>query len=308
MDLARYSQFAEQVSPADSLRDGYGEVTSRDEALEAALAAYAAEQQRHLDLPLVHPDRKPLRFDWPGALRHFRVLGGDKELTYEAFRVFDALPWLGMADAACAFLATDRGQAIFADEPYLPDLLDDHVALRRLPKGSLGQDYCDHMESDGLTAAGLVAEFRAAREGCVRLDDKVEWYADRLRDSHDLLHVLTEFDRDVLGEQCVLAFVFHQRPSVGHLFVGYAGAMLTRLHSDWRVPVLRAVFEARQIGKLCPPIIELPIRELLAMPTKAVRARLNLRPARYYREARRIWQTRGIDPKQVLANPITVAA
>ena len=300
MDLAQFRLFTEQLPAADTLQDGPDLAAPREEALKAALAAFEAEQHRHLNLPLAHPDRQPLRFDWPAAIRHFRILGNDKERTDEAFCVFDSLPWLGMYDAARAFLASEQGQAIYASEPYLPDILDDHAALRRLPKGSFGQDYCDVMERDGLSAAGLIADFEAARGSRVRLDDKIEWYAERLRDTHDLLHVLTCFGRDVLGEQCVLTFVYGQRPSLGHLFVGYAGAMLTRLNTGWEVPVLRAVYEARQIGKHCLPIAEQPVRELLAMPTDAVRERLGLRPARYYPEARRIWRERGIDPKLVL--------
>ena len=297
MDLAEFHRFTQQLPVTDSLRGGAGDALP-DENL---LVGFLAEQERHLQLPLVHPDRQPLRFNWLSALQHFRNLGSDKDRTEEAFYIFEALPWVGVTDAACAFLATPRGQTIYASEPFLPDILDDHAALRRLPKGSLGQEYCDHMEHDGLTAAGLVAEFDGCRGGRVRLDDKVEWYVDRLRDTHDLLHVLTGFDRDVLGEQCVLAFVFKQRPSIGHLFVGYAGAALTRFNSPWKVPILRAVLEARQIGKACPPIVELPIRELLAMPIEAARARMNLRPAIHYPEARRIWREEGIDPHLLFA-------
>ena len=303
MDLAEFRLFAEHLPVADAMQGEQDFAMPREDALKAALAAFEADQRRHLSLPLVHPDRQPLRFDWPAALKHFRILGSDKERTDEAFCVFDALPWLGMKDAACAFLATGQGQAIYASEHYLPEILDDHAGLRRLPKGSFGQDYCDVMERDGLSAAGLIADFEAARGGRVRLDDKIEWYAERLRDTHDLLHVLTGFGRDVLGEQCVLTFVFGQRPSIGHLFVGYAGAMLTRLNTAWKVPVLRAVYEARQIGRTCLPIAEQPIHKLLAMPTDAVRARLGLRPARHYPQAQRIWRERGIDPKQVLVKP-----
>ena len=53
--------------------------------------------------------------------------------------------------------------------PTCQHILDDHAALRRLPKGSLGQDYCDFMERDGLTAASLVAEFEICRGDRPRL-------------------------------------------------------------------------------------------------------------------------------------------
>ncbi|MEO6717837.1 MAG: Coq4 family protein [Novosphingobium sp.] len=300
MDLATFRSFELEVPPADAWQDSLGHAVPSDATLQTMLARFLIAQECREDIPLMHPDRRPMRMDWRRALRHFRVLESDKERTREAFHVFEALPWVGMADAACRFLANEQGKAIYASEPFLPAILDDHPTLRRLPKGSLAHAYCDHMEHEELSAAGLIAEYEEWRGDRERLDDKVEWYADRLRDTHDLLHVLSGFGRDALGEQCVLAMVFKQRPSIGHLFIGYAGAVLTRLESHWKVPVLRSVFEARQIGKACLPIAEQPINELLAMPLEAVRKRLNMRPARYYHEAHRIWREAGTDPRMVL--------
>jgi ubiquinone biosynthesis protein COQ4 len=306
MYLALFRSFEKHMPLADAPASGPDAAAPAiavpcDAALQKLLAEFVAARGRRSDMPLIHTDRVPVQINWARAVRHFRVLESDKERTREAFHVFEALPWIGMVDAACAFLATPHGQAVYASEVYLPAILDDHAALRRLPKGSLAHDYCDHMEREGLSAAGLVAEYEEWRDGRVRLDDKVEWYADRLRDTHDLLHVLSGFGRDALGEQCVLALVFKQRPSIGHLFLSYVGAGLTRLNSDWQVPVLRAVFEARKIGKDCLPIAEQPIRQLLALPLDEARARLNMRPARSYHEAHRIWREKGADPQQILA-------
>jgi ubiquinone biosynthesis protein COQ4 len=297
MDLAGFQQFAERLAPADERREGLGGIAPVD---PSQLSALLAEQERRLNLPMAHPDRPLLRRDWIRAWKHFRVLGKNIDLTFMAFRIFDALPWTTVGQAAAKFIATPQGQAIYASEPFLPDLLDDHDALLRLPRGSLGRIYCEQMQRDGMKAVGLVAEFEKARGDKPRLDDKVEWYLDRLRDTHDLLHTASGFDRDVLGEQCVLAFVFKQRPSMGHLFVGYAGAVLTRLDTPWKVPVLRAVIEARIIGMRCLPIAEQPIRELLPLPLAEARARLGIREARYYPEALRIMRDAGVDPGQVL--------
>src|SRR3546814_15727372 len=56
------------------------------------------------------------------------------------------------------FFTTPEGRRILAERPYLPALLDDHDALRRLPVGSVGRVYVDFMEREGLTAQGLVDE------------------------------------------------------------------------------------------------------------------------------------------------------
>ena len=296
MDLAEFKQFAEQLAPGDASRGGPRETVPSNDALQVLLAALAERQERHLQLPLIHPDRQPFRFDVFKAWRHFQNIKADKEQTSEAFCLFNALPWRNVDVAAKRFLDTEHGRAIYASEPFLPDLLDDHAALRRMPKGTLAHDYCDFMERDGLTAAGLVSEYEHRHSGEPRIDDKIEWYVDRLRDTHDLLHVLTVFRRDSLGEQCVLAFVFHQRPSWGHIALAYGGTMVTGHATGTYLGVLRAVREAQLIGQSCPPIAEESVRDLLATPTDAVRQRFGIRPARLYGELHRKWREAGIEP------------
>lgn len=255
----------------------------------------------HELIPLEHRDRQPKRFDLRGAWFHFREFRKDKEKTSEVFHLFNCLPWVGADEAARRFLATERGQAIYAAEPFLPDLLDDHDALRRMPKGTLAHEYADYMETEQLSAAGLVAEFEDFRGDQPRLDDRIEWYVDRLRDTHDLLHILTRFGRDTLGEQCLAAFVAKQRESVGHYVLGFGGALVIRKDVETEAPVLRAVWEARKLGHATTRISEQSILELLAMTTDEARARLNLREPHFYNECHRVWAEEGIDPQQVLA-------
>lgn len=250
----------------------------------------------HALLPMRHPERQPPRFDIPMAWKHFMKFKQDTEQTNVVFCVFDALPWLGIDREAEAFLRTEQGRALYADEPFLPDLLDDHAALRRLPKGSLAHDYCDFMEREGLKAATLVKETEAMQGGRPRHADRIQWYIDRQRDVHDLLHILTGYGRDNLGEQCVLAFVFNQRPSWGHIFIAYAGALVTRHRIRTKAPVLRAVQEAQRIGRNCPRLAEQSIRSLLALPTGQVRAQFGITRPKLYDEVHRIWREAGVSP------------
>lgn len=250
-------------------------------------------------VPLRHPDREPFRLQPAKAMRIWAEFKRDKEQTHLAFAIFNALPWTTVDAAATQFLARDEGRRIYASEPALPEILDDHAALRRLPKGALAHDYCDFMEREGLSAAGLVAEYELCREGRPRLDDRIEWYVDRLRDTHDFLHILGRYGRDALGEQCALAFVFKQRPSWGHLFIAYAGAMVVKRCTGTRAPVLRAVREAQLLGRACPPLAEQSIRDLLAMQTSDVRRQFGLKVPRLYDEVHRVWREEGLDPASV---------
>lgn len=252
-------------------------------------------------LPIVHKDRQRPKHDFLRAWHHFRIVLKDKEQTDELIEVFDSLPWRAVGEAASAFLSTERGREIYRAEPYLPDILDDHVALRKTPKGSFAHAYCDFMEREGLSAAGLVEASGDTRNGMPMLPDGVEWYGDRLRDTHDILHILSGYGRDTLGEQCVLSYLYHQRPSLGHLFVSWGGTALMKIKLKSRAPVIGAVAEARRNGKLCPRIVEQPIAQLLPLPLAEVRRRLNVPRPYLYEKVHEIWREEGIDPHAFLA-------
>lgn len=248
------------------------------------------------EMPLIDPARPVLRLQPAKALYHFKRLIEDKERTEEVFPIFAALPWRGLRKAAAVFLSSERGRAIRAREPTLPPILDDHASLRRMPKDSLAHAYCDFMEREGLTAQGLVDEFTKFATAQPLYHDQLTWYLNRLRDTHDLQHILTGFGRDALGEQCVLAFTYGQQPTPANLFLGYAGAFEISRRVPSAAPVFRAVWEGQQIGKNCPRLAELPIRDLLPLPLDEVRKYLNIRPPRYYHEAHAAWRAIGIDP------------
>ena len=159
--------------------------------------------------PLRHPTRPRSRYRPLAAVRHFRELLKDKENTAEVFRIYDALPSRQFVPRVRALTLSPHGDALRRSEPFLPPILDDHDALRKTPAGSVAHAYCDFMESEGLSAAGLVAEFEKA--GRPVYDDLVQWFGFRQRDTHDLMHVLTGYGRDALGEQLGQAVVSLER-------------------------------------------------------------------------------------------------
>jgi len=252
-------------------------------------------------LPITDPERQRPEFDFAKAWRHFRIVLKDKEQTDQIVAVADALPWRGVGEAASAFLATERGRAIFQAEPYLPDFLDDHALLRGTRPNSFAHAYCDFMERESLTAAGMVAATSARQQ----FGDGVDWYVDRLRDFHDILHIVTGYGRDLLGEQCIFAFMYNQRPSPGHLVLAWAGTLLMKAKMRSKAPVVRALMEARRNGKRCPRIVEMPIQELFAMPLTTVREMLNVPEPHWYHKAMEVWRAEGVDPHAFLAKQPT---
>jgi ubiquinone biosynthesis protein COQ4 len=244
------------------------------------------------------PTRPEPKRDVRKAIGKFRELIKDKENTALVFEIYEALPSKAFMPRARALMLSEQGDRLRAEEPFLPPILDDHAALRRLPAGSVAHAYCDFMEREGLSAAGLVAE--SEKTGRPRYDDLVQWYGFRQRDTHDLMHVLTGYGRDALGEQCVLLFTHGQQPAAGHLLLGYAGAFNMMQQVKSKAPVLRAVREAQRLGRACPPLVAMSIRELLAMDLTEARKAFGIGQPKWYKRCHEVWRAEGIDPYDLL--------
>lgn len=253
------------------------------------------------DLPVYSPARPAPRQRPIAALRHFADVARDKDDTAAVFRVFDALPWKELRGCAERFARDERLRRIRAEEPWLPAILDDHERLRQMPLGSLAHAYCDFMERENLSAQGLVDEYERFAEPGLRHDDLAEWVQDRTRDTHDLLHVLTGYGRDALGEACVLAFSYGQEPSLGNLFIAYPVGLTILTGGGWGAPVLRAIKEGQRLGRNCKHLIEESVLELLPLRVSEVRQRLGIGETVLYNRCHQIWRSRNIDPYALMA-------
>jgi len=251
------------------------------------------------------PRREKLRFRPFKAMGHFRQLIRDKEDTEQVFHIFDCLPRRSFWTDAKAFCDSAKGRALMQSEPYLPDVLDDHEALLKLPENSVAHAYVAFMRREGLSAAGLVAESEKMSVGRPVFQDQIQWYGNRLRDTHDLLHILTGYGRDALGEQCALGFTYGQDRAWGSFVIAWAGAyeLKRRVRAD--APIYGAVAQSQRHGKASQKIFEQDIRALLAEPLEDARKRLNIGDPDLYRKAHEWYRTRGIDPYDFLAAPAT---
>ncbi len=250
-------------------------------------------------LPMFHPERPRLRLRPLKAFKHFRRLIANKESTEEVFYIFEALPRPSFLREAEEFVTSARGQQLHKEERALPAMLDDHAPLRKYPAGSLGHAYCDFMEREGLTAEGLVEEYDRFQK--VRYNDMLEWFINRSRDTHDLLHVLTGYGRDPLGEACVLAFTYGQNPAPGNLFIAYlAGREIKRQTKRSGADIYAAINQARRHGKGAPKLVEHNISELLARPLSEVRVQFGIGEPTAYHACHKAFNTVGIDPHKSL--------
>ncbi len=195
---------------------------------------------------LSHPDRSISNFRPLKAFKHFRNLIADKEDTEQVFHITESLRTARAFRNAVGFLQSDAGKMLVKRNENLPDILDDHAALNKLPDGSLGRAYADFMKAEGLTANGLVEESKKFDSKMPEFDDQISWYANRMRDTHDMNHILTGYGRDPLGEQCVLAFTYSQNFSLGFYFIAYAGGWEVKKHAPSGTPVFKPLGKPRR--------------------------------------------------------------
>jgi ubiquinone biosynthesis protein COQ4 len=251
--------------------------------------------------PFLDPGRPRPKFQPLRALGHFRKLIADKEDTAQVFLMGECLPSKKFRDAAQDFCGSDEGRRLQAEEAWLPSILDDHAALLKLPEGSVAHAYVAFMRKEGLTAQGLVEESERPFKGCREYDDQFQWFNNRLRDTHDLVHVLTGYGRDALGEQCALGFSSNQYFSLTDTFLAWAGAFEIWRSVKAKAPLFKAVAQSRASGTVAARIFAEDIRALLAEPLDAARARLGIKEPSAYRAAHAAWRAQGIDPYTFLA-------
>jgi ubiquinone biosynthesis protein COQ4 len=251
------------------------------------------------DLPFCAAERPPAVFRPLKAFGHFRKLVANKEDTAQVFYMGECLPSRRFRATARTFCESELGKSLMDSQGYLPDILDDHDTLLSLPAGSVARAYVAFMRKEGLSAAGLVEA--SLLPDVESYPDKLQWLSDRLRDTHDLAHVLTGYGRDALGEQCVLGFTSGQYHDWTEWFIAWAGALelVTKVKSD--APVLGAIAEARRHGKAAAALYQQDICALLAEPLDLARKRLGIEEPTRYLQAHARYRAKGLDPYELFA-------
>jgi len=112
------------------------------------------------------------------------------------------------------------------------------------------------------------------------IDDDLTWYQRRLRDLHDIFHVLTGFGREGLGEANVLAFSWAQNGNNGSIFMAYMAGW--QIQNRVNLPAMKCVSKARKAGKRAVRLSDVPLTELLRKPLSVVRKELNISPSPLY--------------------------
>lgn len=201
--------------PLGSLRSPLGSLRE-----EGRLFLRTAKLMHRAGMPMFHPTRIA------GGLRGILE---DPNDTRHVFTLFESMIGPLEVRAVGRFLESAEGRALFAKRPPVVQALTDRARLRQMPDGSVGRAYLAFVESEGISADGLV---EASRQGAITehvTHPELAFLREYMRDTHDLWHTLTGYRGDIVGELSLLAFGFAQMGNLGVGFLVLTGLLASAL-------------------------------------------------------------------------------
>jgi len=217
------------------------------------------------------------------AWRALRRLISNPDDTAEVFVIIDALSGRSGERLYRRFRTTGVGRRVLAERRDLMVRLTDVDALRALPEGSLGRSYAAFMEREQLSAGGLAEASQWSREASPAEDEDRMRFGSRLRDSHDLWHVVTGYGRDLVGEASLLSFTFAQTRNPGIGFIVLMAWWLSRGEIAYGRRMIRDAYRRGRAAAWLPAADWEP---LLERPLADVRGELAVGAPPTYRERR----------------------
>ncbi len=167
------------------------------------------------------------------------------------------------------FFADPEGEVLYAEHRAIDSRTVDLDKLAALPEGTLGHAYAKFLRSHGITPE----IFDGAPPGIS--NPRRSYVVQRMRQTHDLWHVVTGCETDPAGEVALQAFTFSQTRSPGSAFLAVFGA-LRRVCEQRDVGVVRDVVTLYRTGRRAGRLPTFAWEDHWATPLDEVRAMLGL--------------------------------
>jgi ubiquinone biosynthesis protein COQ4 len=204
---------------------------------------------------------------WTRALGALGKVLADPERTDQVL-VFSSLANMGSTPRRIGnFFADPRGQQMYDEHRAIDSHTIDLDALAALPEGTLGHAYAHFLRSRGLTPEVFDAP------PTEHDDPRAQYVVMRIRQTHDLWHVVTGCNTEPAGEIALQAFSFAQTRAPSTLILALAGTLRgTRERRTLPREVLSLYLTGRHAAKLAT----FPWEDHWATPLAEVRGLLGL--------------------------------
>jgi ubiquinone biosynthesis protein COQ4 len=203
------------------------------------------------------------------ALRAMRDLLANPDDTALVFRIIRALSGNAFERLYQRVLADAQGAVVLNELREILPVLQDRDRLRALPNGTLGREYARFLDREGISAEGLVDASEEYEDDKIFLDERARCLSNRLRDTHDLWHVVTGYQRDLFGEHALLAFSYAQTRNPGIGFIVVMAAI--RRWREGEKNVIPLAWEGYRRGRRAAFFVAADWEGMLAMPLDDVR-------------------------------------
>jgi ubiquinone biosynthesis protein COQ4 len=214
------------------------------------------------------------------AARAARDLFANPDETQHVFEIIEALQGPSLYRLHARLGRSDQGRRLLATRPNILSQLCDREGIRALPEGTLGRAYLAFVESEGITADGLVEASRCARPDATA---ELTWVRDWIRDTHDLWHAVLGYKGDLIGEAALLAFSHRETGNLGVALIATLAWFKLGRVTDQSVGARDTVLEGRRLAKQTAWFLDVPWHEWLARPLDEVRRDLGVTgPVQYH--------------------------
>jgi ubiquinone biosynthesis protein COQ4 len=218
-------------------------------------------------------DLRRLNLDWLITLKGVVALMRDPEQTNSVFDVEDGLRHTKAAQLAVEYAKSQPGVAeIFAERYLAPS--PDISTLLSLPPDSLGHTYAAY-----LTEAGFDPNFYRK----AKIENDVTYMFMRMRQTHDIWHVVTGFGADVNAELGLKAFEIAQVHRTLSAMLVAGGLLRTLFKSPENLEgLLQQVAIGYRMGAKAKPLLAQKWEEQWEKPLTEWRSELNVEPMKDY--------------------------
>ncbi len=215
------------------------------------------------------------------ALRAMRDLLANPDDTALVFRIIRALSGNSFERLFQRVLADPTGGVVLNEKRDILPVLQNRERLRELPAGTLGREYARFLDNEGISAEGLVDASEEHVDDAVFLDERARCLSNRLRDTHDLWHVVTGYQRDLFGEHALLAFSYAQTRNPGIGFIVVMAAI--RRWREGEKEVIPLAWEGYRRGRRAAFFVAADWEGMLEMALDEVREKLRVEDAPVYK-------------------------
>jgi ubiquinone biosynthesis protein COQ4 len=200
------------------------------------------------------------------ALYSLAMLVRDPNRLNQVFEMSDALATPKAMQPIMDHIAKDPRVSRALDEKHRIKV--DLKALSKLPHGTFGRVFADHMIAANLDPSALPT---------LEANNRVAYFRAHLYETHDIWHAATGFGTDLVGELGLQAFYLAQIPGPLPSLLVAVGFLRSGIYDqELTVPFMDALIRGWRMGKSAQPLFGVRWDEMWTLSLAEVRDRLGI--------------------------------